>query len=1708
MADDLGFQPAQASEDFGFQPWPKAPDMSGVVKNAQKNLSAEDQEKQFQDIVSKPIQTPEQRLDTAAGFPVQKVIDGSAKPTDFNRQCRAEYTKALRNGSAENSSDWYQSVVHAVTPVTRFMAHDPSYAPEYLSKVGESLKEGFKGGGGLLLYPFVSDVSREELLNGYELNPDTSGTSGNINRVLELEQATVGRAMGGLFAPVAAPISPFISPLIEGTSTVPKSLGVPDKWAQIPPKAIGAAMDVLGVFGGVHTAKSLKDIRVARANGPTFPPGSGPWDNHPGADIVRQMIAQKQDVDAPAISGEHIDRTVAAGAKDIHPAAEDFKSVAAVSGIPEEALHTVYVETGVRPDQVIADAQHEPSIATDVAEGKIPPAYEHLVESQVFEPQETVKMNVVKSDNGTGFSVVDADGEHVHGGFDSAQEARHYIEDRKFEAEERAAIEAEKETPAKPTIETTPQGKQTVLPGAEKITDRQLAERKMAEPNKATVVQKAPDEGLFDTGAQKQTDLLDVTNEKKSPRTKDILMPDGTPSGSKILLDENGRQVGMSSSHTIETKQVTAEPNMVTHEVTIKEPVRPEPTLPKELSGAKPRYGYGSKQFTLKFESDIDRAAYTVSGKGESKAHAKYEKFLKDNGFDDTAIAELGKKVRDAVKAIAKDSEAGELNIKSSRGESPVVEKSPKPLTKDTVPPSAIGKPTSLSTFIKNNGGIKPSAVEGGDLLSAGHGDLLRKNGKNIDDMRAMAEEQGYIPEGLSVPEFQEILQNTDGGREHFREADADRVAASAERKLEAERNDPVRLEHEAEKVGIDTKKLPNETEKQWSKRIKNALHDFYRNSEGFGRVRSEAGKWLLNRPIETVEKWAGKLTGNIFQRIGEGYIKTFQPELMGDKALRTDSFMAKYKVALQEAENAYYRQWADEIKAWDKTTHDERMQWLYDHETGRWSPETAPDHAIEQAIYDAMYKAEQEAGVSSEAYKENYLPHQWENPDAVAAHFKSDALIKKYGKDWFTKASVFQLIQEGVRAGFKLKTDNPARMRIARQLASYNMIATMDLLKDLEGSGIAVPTKAFSVEKRIAKTERQIAELQDRYKKEFEKANDPKQTTTEGTPPAESKMMKLVQKRMDDLKARLEEFNAEKAANKLTPEQMKDLKNGFKVIGPDNKAWSISQEAGPLWKNAIDSKGLWENQGLTGSVYRNFMAAKATWVATKLMASLFHPMHVAVIDLAADIATPIHHLIQGGKISDLITKESLPNMGLTKNTIRGKDHPAIVASNTPKELRTPQQQYLVTKMIEGGMKPTMSARDTVHFRENFDKAINGVGLNNLRLIGTALQLPGTAMKPFMEHWIPGMKAEIYDRATELALARDPSLKTDAGKRGEVFRQITKDIERTYGEMNQDTLFWNKTMRDAFNASYISGGWKLAQLYNLNGLLTPAKIAGKFLKTGEFSKADVTYQMINAYTYTALTLATGAMIAKILGQPIAQAGEDGWDIVKNLVSPKTGDKNADGTDIRISQPAFAKEGYMVAKDINEEGLIGGIGSFVYHGTLVPGIMHVLTNRDFAGREIISDPTNLHQWMNAGWDSISPITIQGIEKANTKDSEVAKVAGLFGFPMAGAYMNQSPFEQKIIHTYFEQNPSKDDAYTAKLKGDMRAASARGDSDAMNKIEKRMIKEGISSEDIGKSKRVYTDKFSDYAWSKLPVKDQKRLIESASEEEKQKFTVKSQ
>jgi hypothetical protein len=92
--------------------------------------------------------------------------------------------------------------------------------------------------------------------------------------------------------------------------------------------------------------------------------------------------------------------------------------------------------------------------------------------------------------------------------------------------------------------------------------------------------------------------------------------------------------------------------------------------LPAELTKSAPRYNYGSKAFQLQFASDYDKTAYILAGDAvkASKAAPKFRAALEQAGLDVASAVAYGQKVRDAIKALARNSQPGVINLPDQGG--------------------------------------------------------------------------------------------------------------------------------------------------------------------------------------------------------------------------------------------------------------------------------------------------------------------------------------------------------------------------------------------------------------------------------------------------------------------------------------------------------------------------------------------------------------------------------------------------------------------------------------------------------------------------------------------------------------------------------------------------------------------------------------------------------------------------------------------------------------------------------------------------------------------------------------------------------------------------------------------------------------------------------------------------------------------------------
>jgi ADP-Ribosyltransferase in polyvalent proteins len=84
----------------------------------------------------------------------------------------------------------------------------------------------------------------------------------------------------------------------------------------------------------------------------------------------------------------------------------------------------------------------------------------------------------------------------------------------------------------------------------------------------------------------------------------------------------------LTSGVTPQSPVITTQSERVNKAVHDKPVARTESVLPKNLAGAKPRYGYGSRLFEMKFDRPQDIALYIIGSKHKSKHEKAYHKWL------------------------------------------------------------------------------------------------------------------------------------------------------------------------------------------------------------------------------------------------------------------------------------------------------------------------------------------------------------------------------------------------------------------------------------------------------------------------------------------------------------------------------------------------------------------------------------------------------------------------------------------------------------------------------------------------------------------------------------------------------------------------------------------------------------------------------------------------------------------------------------------------------------------------------------------------------------------------------------------------------------------------------------------------------------------------------------------------------------------------
>lgn len=579
-------------------------------------------------------------------------------------------------------------------------------------------------------------------------------------------------------------------------------------------------------------------------------------------------------------------------------------------------------------------------------------------------------------------------------------------------------------------------------------------------------------------------------------------------------------------------------------------------------------------------------------------------------------------------------------------------------------------------------------------------------------------------------------------------------------------------------------------------------------------------------------------------------------------------------------------------------------------------------------------------------------------------------------------------------------------------------------------------------------------------------------------------------------------------------------------VNAPNSEKWLIAPDAQTLWKNGVEAKGLWANETALGDAFRGWMKVKSAWVPIKLSLSLFHPVHVAHINMVNNMSRAIGETFGPGQQGLMRRFAAMPEAMLQSvgDTFFRAAIPGVPFAGkrlmkswvTPKELQTPQQAADVRIMNEAGVSAQMSEQMRMRAEQGFKDAWSQNRYLAALPHGVKLGLE-KSLGAIFEKWIPSLKVAALQRESEALFRRRPDLLNDETNRKVALRALGKQIDNRFGEMFYGSLFWNRTLKDASIGSFLSLGWNLGFAREFGGgFFEP--IVRRMIDAPNPSRKlvrDTTNKTTNMFVYAM----TAGVINGIMNKSLSGDNPEGMD----YIFPRIGGLNPDGSPRRVTNAFYTREVPMAFKNVEErQSVVGGLTQMLYHKMMFSPFVEMGTNRDYFGYQITDENSPMYQRIyqftkHLIGDQLNPMSVAGAKRAlelsgkphDTKDvfqqlTDRDVYMPLLGFGPAPAYASKSAMDNRIQFLFRKyvapEAKSFDVSAHSKERSEARTAYMgavqRGDKDAQLVAARKMAELGITTKEISKLKPGGT---TEYMYSRLPALDQAALLKQMSPQE---------
>lgn len=796
--------------------------------------------------------------------------------------------------------------------------------------------------------------------------------------------------------------------------------------------------------------------------------------------------------------------------------------------------------------------------------------------------------------------------------------------------------------------------------------------------------------------------------------------------------------------------------------------------------------------------------------------------------------------------------------------------------------------------------------------------------------------------------------------------------------------------------------------------------------------------------------------------------IHTINPEGLGAKAKQAAAVLANKIAETMNKDAANHGLAADRISFWEKVPPTEISEFIKRYEKGQ--PQKDPalqklDKYLRDRA-DAIFKQDQSNGIKYDPI-DNYLYHIFADGEKLARHFEA-----KYGKKWgnpgFMKNRTFDFYDEAVKAGFKPKFTNPEEIILARQHASDMAQMQVELLRDLEGYGLAR-----------------------------------EKTKAQPDPP---KGGQYNYRRSPNGKG----YWVESTADAI-------LHNAF-----DTKSlWNMPGIRGDVFKGAMFLKNSTVPLVLSLSLFHPLhlllgmdSAAAMTRLTKEMMVSGGNPVKwfgkwLEQMTLGSK-GIPLWGIIDNPKVGFRLLK-----------AYQGKVDPAKL---------TMADRTALQYMNEGGFIPEMSTQFRSNAMENFRKAVRSVAAEYNSGPGGLQRAAGAATKagfytpfaiidamqyPMFRLWIPALKIASYLKDVQTALKVDPTLATNKGQRLLTFRKLAKSVDNRYGEMAYNTLFWNRTVKDIAVANTLSLGWNLGFIREYGG--GAMDIGQAAVKKGglrqKVKQGQLDRPLFVMFYTSQVMLYSGLLTWALTGKPPTE--------LIDYLYPKSGEDDSQGNPERLNTPFYPREFAAISKHVEHEGVGPGMWHVISNKSsgVIGLVKQWATGVDWRGAEVRDPNSSWHKQVRdtvgATLEDLEPISIGQLRQSDRSLKET--VTAFSGFGKAPKYVTQTSTEASISQLYRKYHAPKQTAYEKALISDDRRKLAKfydeGKAVEYDQLLDEMgTKYELTAKEQGDLARNIMKRGVDYnpyltMFERLDWQQQKRLLDAMSPEEREIYLPRS-